>query len=291
MAKGVDLTTEFNGQAGTDIWLDILASSDTIQQDLFHSVADIASDKYTVMKTKADDGFQDYVCEFATENGVILSEASAELKSLQYTNSLCKNDLAKRWSSLSLSGVPGDVPESFDEVVAIMKDIKQKISRKFSQYIWTGNGTVAGQFNGFLTQLTPDTTMAMGTPAEVTAALRAAIDMTSEDVLAQEDVMVVISPELFRIYLRDFQNRNFEQDGHYIDGFKIHTSRDMPNDVILIYNKRNLQILADIVTDEQYIRIIDMAPTTGDDVFRIKANFKAATLIVEPADVTYIKKA
>ncbi|KAA5534301.1 hypothetical protein [Paenimyroides baculatum] len=282
----VNKDTEYKGEYAEEILIDIFMQGDTLSKGLVKSLENVGTDSYYIRKSSAEDGLMDYICDFEPTNDITLDEVRVDLKKLTFQLEACKEDL-RRNSAGKMNGKQSfEAPQ--DEVDAIMLDLNNKLGFKFEKLLWTGNKTVTGEFDGFLTGLTPTDEVDLSTPTDVVSALELAIDSTKEEILQAPDFKLVVSSDVLRKYNRALDQRGYMQEDSYFDGYKIETANGLPKGTILTYNHGNLNVVSDLTSNITNITVADFTDKLVHKI-GLRSDFKVTTAIVDKTDVVYIK--
>ena len=248
-------------------------------------------------------------CDFTDAGAVVLTERIIEPKSLQINLELCKTPFESDWSAIEMGFSSHDVmPKSFaDYFIGLMAS---EISAQTEQDIWSGTAG-AGTFDGFATLLTAATLptgqdiakVAGGVTAEnVIAELGKVADAVPSSLYGNEDLYIYVSQNIWRAYKRalgGFQangvggngsmalGTNQDIDIQYFDGIKVVVANGLADDNMVSTLKSNLYFGTGLLSDQNEIKVLDMADLDGSKNVRFIARYTASVQIAVLEDVVF----
>ena len=248
-------------------------------------------------------------CDFTDAGAVVLTERIIEPKSLQINLELCKTPFESDWSAIEMGYSAHDVmPKSFaDYFIGLMA---AEISAQTEQDIWSGTAG-AGTFDGFATLLTAatlpagqDITKVAGgvNATNVIAELGKVADAVPSSLYGNEDLYIYVSQNIFRAYKRALGGfaangvgangvnglgANQDIDVQYFDGIKIVAANGLADNNMVSTLKSNLYFGTGLLSDQNEIKVLDMADLDGSKNVRFIARYTAAVQIAILEDVVF----
>ena len=252
-----------------------------------------------VIKRIATDGIvKNATCDFDATSTVTLTERVITPEEFQVNLQLCKKDFKSDWEAVQMGYSAFDsLPPSFADFV--LAHVVAKIAEKTEQNIWKGVNATAGEFDGFLTLATADATVldvaspASGgvTAANVIAEMGKVVDLIPASLYGKEDLYLYVSQSVARDYVRalggfgasglgangtnTMGTQWFNNGSLSFDGVKIFVCNGMTNDYMMAAQKSNLYFGTGLLSDQNEIKVIDMADIDGSENVRVVARFTA----------------
>ena len=248
-------------------------------------------------------------CDFTDAGAVVLTERIIEPKELQINLELCVTPFSQDWEAISMGYSAHDnLPKTFsDYFIGLMA---AEISSQTEQDIWSGTAG-AGTFDGFATLLTAatlpagqDITKVAGgvTAANVIAELGKVADAVPSSLYGNEDLYIYVSQNIFRAYKRALGGfsangvgangvnglgANQDIDVQYFDGIKIVAANGLADNNMVSTLKSNLFFGTGLLSDQNEIKVLDMADLDGSKNVRFIARYTAAVQIAILEDVVF----
>ena len=248
-------------------------------------------------------------CDFTDAGAVVLTERIIEPKSLQINLELCKTPFESDWSAIEMGYSAHDVmPKSFaDYFIGLMA---AEISAQTEQDIWSGTAG-AGTFDGFATLLTAATLPTGQDIAKVAGGVNAAnviaelgkvADAVPSSLYGNEDLYIYVSQNIFRAYKRALGGfsangvgangvnglgANQDIDVQYFDGIKIVAANGLADNNMVSTLKSNLYFGTGLLSDQNEIKVLDMADLDGSKNVRFIARYTASVQIAILEDVVF----
>ena len=238
-------------------------------------------------------------CDFTDAGAVVLTERIIEPKSLQINLELCKTPFESDWSAIEMGYSAHDVmPKTFaDYFIGLMA---AEISAQTETDIWSGTAG-AGTFDGFATLLTAatlpagqDITGVAITAANVVVELGKVVDALPPALYGNEDLYIYVSQNVLRAYKRalattggSVQGNNQDLNVEFFDGVKVVAANGLANDTIVSTLKSNLYFGTGLLSDQNEIKVLDMADLDGSKNVRFIARYTAAVQIAILEDVVF----
>ena len=246
-------------------------------------------------------------CDFTDAGAVVLTERIIEPKELQINLELCKTPFQSDWEAVSMGYSAHDnLPATFsDYFIGLMA---AEISAQTEQDIWSGTAG-AGTFDGFATLLTAatlpagqDIVGATVTAANVIEELGKVADAVPSSLYGNEDLFIYVSQNIWRAYKRALGGfeangvggngsmalgTNQDIDIQYFDGIKVVVANGLADDTMVSTLKSNLYFGTGLLSDQNEIKVLDMADLDGSKNVRFIARYTAAVQIAVLEDVVF----
>ncbi len=297
MATTTSITTTYAGEFAGKYISAALLSGSTIANGGIEVKPNI---KYKeVIKRIATDGIvKNATCDFDATSTVTLTERVITPEEFQVNLQLCKKDFKSDWEAVQMGYSAFDtLPPSFADFV--LAHVVSKIAEKTEQNIWKGVNATAGEFDGFLTLAAADAAVldvaspASGgvTAANVIAEMGKVVDLIPASLYGKEDLYLYVSQSVARDYVRalggfgasglgsngtnNLGTQWFNNGSLSFDGVKIFVCNGMTNDYMMAAQKSNLYFGTGLLSDQNEIKVIDMADIDGSENVRVVARFTA----------------
>ena len=238
-------------------------------------------------------------CDFTDAGAVVLTERIIEPKELQINLELCKTPFSQDWEAISMGYSAHDnMPKTFsDYFIGLMA---AEISAQTETDIWSGTAG-AGTFDGFATLLTAatlpagqDITGVAITAANVVVELGKVVDALPPSLYGNEDLYIYVSQNILRAYKRvlattggSVQGNNQDLNVEFFDGVKVVAANGLANDTMVSTLKSNLYFGTGLLSDQNEIKVLDMADLDGSKNVRFIARYTAAVQIAILEDVVF----
>ena len=248
-------------------------------------------------------------CDFTDAGAVVLTERIIEPKELQINLELCKTPFQSDWDAIEMGYSAHDnMPKTFsDYFIGLMA---AEISSQTEQDIWSGTAG-AETFDGFATLLTAATLptgqdiakVAGGvTAANVIAELGKVADAVPSSLYGNPDLYIYTSQNIFRAYKRALGGfsangvgangvnglgANQDIDVQYFDGIKIVAANGLADNNMVSTLKSNLFFGTGLLSDQNEIKVLDMADLDGSKNVRFIARYTASVQIAILEDTVF----
>jgi hypothetical protein len=298
MATTTSITTTYAGEfAGKYISAALLSGSTIANGGI--EVKPNVKYKEVIKRIATDAIVKNATCDFDATSTVTLTERVITPEEFQVNLQLCKKDFKSDWEAIKMGYSSFDnLPPAFADF--LLAHVVSKIAEKTEQNIWKGVTANAGEFDGFLTLATADATVldvaspASGgvTAANVIAELGKVVDLIPASLYGKEDLYLYVSQSIARDYVRalggfgasglgangtnTMGTQWFNNGSLSFDGVKIFVCNGMTNDYMMAAQKSNLYFGTGLLSDQNEIKVIDMADIDGSENVRIVARFTAA---------------
>jgi hypothetical protein len=305
MATTTSITTTYAGEFAGKYVSAMLLSGNTIANGLIEVKPNIKF-KEVLKRLEIDSIVANATCDFADTSTVTLTERIIEPKSLQVNLELCKTPFRSDWEAVSMGFSAHDnLPKTFSDY--FIGQLSAKIAAKTELDIWGGTAG-AGSFDGFQTLLLADAAHtgskkiagAAVTAANVIDALGDVIDEIPEQLLQDEALYVYVANNVFRAYKRALggfgtsglgangvngQGNNQDINVTLFDGIKVVAVNGLPSNRMIATVKSNLFFGTGLLSDQNEVKVLDMADLDGSQNVRFIARYTAAVQYAVVEDI------
>ena len=239
-----------------------------------------------VIKRVATDGIiKNATCDFDATSTVTLTERILQPEEFQVNLQLCKKDFRSDWEAVQMGYSAFDtLPPSFAEF--LIAHVAGKVAEKTENNIWEGATATAGEFDGFVPQLTADATVVdvVGTTVNagnVIAELQKILDAIPNTVYGKEDLKIYISQNIAKSYIAAqaaLGYRELFNDGMTnmnFQGVPLFVANGLADDHAVAAETSNLYFGTGLLSDSQEVKVLDMADLDGSQNVRVIMRFTA----------------
>ena len=305
----VSITSTYAGEFSGKYIAAALLSADTLDKGLITVMPNIKF-KSVIKKASTDDIVKDATCDFQTDQGTLtLTEKILQPEEFQVNLDICKKDLHSDWEAAQMGYSAFDsLPPNFSDFV--LAHVAAKVADRTERNIWSGSTATSGQFDGFATLLGADGDLPAGqnitgtavTAANVVDELGDVVDAIPTAVYGSEDLIIYAASNVIRAYTRalgGFQSggqgaNGYENKGNnqslgnlFFDGIPVVPARGAADDVIIAAEKSNLFFGTGLLSDQNEVRVIDMAETDGSQNVRVVMRFTSGVQYAQVTDIVY----
>ena len=298
MATTTSITTSYAGEFSSKYISAALLSASTIENGGIEVMPNVKY-KSVIQKIATDAIVKDATCDFSATSTVTLSERIITPEEFQVNLQLCKKDFHATWEAVSMGYSAFDsLPPSFADY--LIGHVASKVAEKTEQNIWKGVTANAGEFNGFATLLAADAALPTAnevtgttvTAANVVAELGKIVDAIPASLYGKEDLYLYVSQNIARAYVRalggfsvaatsnsgvNAQGTQWFNNGALsFDGVKIFVAQGLASNTAIAAEKSNLFFGTGLLSDQNEVQVIDMAPIDGSQNVRVVMRFTAA---------------
>ena len=294
MATTTSITTTYAGEFAGQYISAALLSGSTLDNGLI-SIKPNIKFKEVIKKVSTDGLVKDAGCDFDPTSTLTLTERILEPTSQQVNLQLCKKDFQSDWDAVSMGISSFDsLPPSFADF--LIGHVAAKVAQRTEQSIWNGEAATNGDFAGFKELMLADTDVTdVGAGAAVTAEnviekLGLVVDAINPSIYTSEDLYIYVSQNVARAYVRalggfqatigaagvDNQGTQWYNGGGLtFDGVKIAVANGLDNNTMVAAEKSNLFFGTSLLSDNQEVKVIDMADIDGSQNVRVVMRFTA----------------
>jgi hypothetical protein len=294
MPTTTSITTTYAGEFAGEYISAALLSGSTLDNGLI-SIKPNIKFKEVIKKVSTDGLVKDAGCDFDPTSTLTLTERVLEPTSQQVNLQLCKKDFQSDWDAVSMGISSFDsLPPSFADF--LISHVAAKVAQRTEQSIWNGAAATNGDFAGFKELMLADADVTdVGAGVAVTAAnviekLGLVVDSINSTIYTSEDLYIFVSQNVARAYVRalgGFQatigaagldNKGtqwYNGGGLTFDGVKIAVANGLADNTMVAAEKSNLFFGTGLLSDNQEVKVIDMADIDGSQNVRVVMRFTA----------------
>ncbi len=298
MATTTSITTSYAGEFSSKYISAALLSASTIENGGIEVMPNVKY-KSVIQKIATDGIVKDATCDFSATSTVTLSERIITPEEFQVNLQLCKKDFHATWEAVSMGYSAFDsLPPSFADF--LISHVAAKVAEKTEQNIWRGATANAGEFNGFAALLAADAALPSAqevagttvTASNVVAELGKIVDAIPAALYGKEDLYLYVSQNIARAYVRalggfgasglgangtNAQGTQWFNNGSLsFDGVKIFVANGLAANTAIAAEKSNLFFGTGLLSDQNEVKVIDMADVDGSQNVRVVMRFTAA---------------
>jgi len=297
MATTTSITTTYAGEFAGKYISAALLSASTIENGGIEVMPNVKY-KSVIQRVGTDGIVKDATCDFDATSTVTLTERIMQPEEFQVNLQLCKKDFHATWEAVSMGYSSFDsLPPSFADF--LISHVAAKVAEKTEQNIWRGVNANAGEFAGFTALLAADAALPSAqevagttvTAANVVAELGKVVDAIPAALYGKEDLYLYVSQNIARAYVRalggfgasglgangtNAQGTQWYNNGSLsFDGVKIFVANGLANNVAIAAQKSNLYFGTGLLSDQNEVKVIDMADIDGSQNVRVVMRFTA----------------
>jgi len=294
MATTTSITTTYAGESAGQYISAALLSGATLDNGLITVKPNIKF-KEVLKKVSTDGLVKDAGCDFAPTSTLTLTERILQPDYQQVNLQICKADFHNDWEAVSQGYSAFDsLPPSFADF--LIGHVAAKVAQRTEQSIWNGAAATDGQFAGFKELMLADADVIdVGAGAAVTASnvidkIGLVVDAIPSTLYTSEDMFIYVSQNVARAYTRalgGFQatiggagtdNKGtqwYNGGGLSFDGVKIAVANGLADDTMVAAEKSNLYFGTGLLSDQNEVKVIDMADIDGSQNVRVVMRFTA----------------
>jgi hypothetical protein len=298
MATTTSITTTYAGEFAGKYISAALLSGSTIANGGIEVKPNIKF-KEVIKRIATDAIVKNATCDFDATSTVTLTERIITPEEFQVNLQLCKKDFKSDWEAVQMGYSAFDnLPPAFADF--LLAHVVSKVAEKTEQNIWKGATATAGEFDGLVTLATADATVLdVASPisggitaANVITELGKVVDLIPASLYGKEDLYLYVSQSVARDYVRALGGFGasglgsngtnamgtqwFNNGSLSFDGVKIFVANGMANDYIMAAQKSNLYFGTGLLSDQNEVKVIDMADIDGSENVRVVMRFTAA---------------
>lgn len=308
MATTTSLTTTYAGEHSGKWVAAALLSGDTIANGGLTVLPNVKY-KAVINKLGTDGILKDASCDFTATSTVTITERTITPKELQVNLQLCKKDLHSSWQAAEMGYSAHDVlPKSFaDYLIAYAA---AKVAAAIEVSVWSGATGTSGQFNGFETLLAADASLPSAnevagttvTASNVITELGKLVDAIPAAVYGKDDLKIYASRNIVKAYIRalggfgasglgangtnNAGTQWYNNGSLSFDGIPIFMGSGMSNNVAIAAETSNLFFGTGVLSDQNEVKVIDMADIDGSQNVRIVMRMTGAVNYANVEDIT-----
>tara|TARA_R110000796_G_scaffold127978_1_gene243398 strand:- start:3638 stop:4570 length:933 start_codon:yes stop_codon:yes gene_type:complete len=296
MATTNSITTTYNGEFAGQYISAALLSGSTLDNGLITVKPNIKF-KEVIKKVASDDIVKSASCDFDPTSTLTLTERIIQPVQQQVNLQLCKSDFESDWDAIQMGYSSFDtLPSSFADF--LIGHVASKVAQRTEQSIWNGAAGTAGQFGGFAELMLADADVtdvaAVGggvNATNVIAQMGAVVDAINSNLYSSEDMTIYVSQNVARAYVRALggfsvaatSNAGTDTKGTQwfsgqsltFDGIKIAVANGLADNRMVAAEKTNLYFGTGLLSDQNEVKVLDMADIDGSKNVRVVMRFSA----------------
>ena len=295
MATTTSITTTYAGEFAGKYISAALLSGKTLAEGNITIVPNVKY-KQVMKKVATDDIVKDATCDFADTSTLTLTERILQPEEFQVNLELCKKDFRSDWEAVQMGYSAFDnLPSSFSDF--LIAHVADKVAQRMETNIWTGTNATAGQFDGFITTLgadgdVNDVTGTASTAGNIITELGKIADAIPTTVYGSEDMTIYLPSNMYRNYVRalggfgasglgaagtDNKGTQWYNGGAGLqfDGIQIALATGLSDNDAVAAQKSNLFFGTGLLSDQNEVKVIDMADLDGSQNVRVVMRFTA----------------
>jgi len=294
MATTTSITTTYAGQFAGKYISAALLSASTVENGGIEVKPNVKY-KELIKKLATNDLVKDATCDFSATSTVTLTERVLTCEEFQINLQLCKKDFVSDWEAIQMGYSAFDtLPPSFQDF--LLAHVAAKAAQNTEISIWRGANATAGQFDGFVTLATADSSVVdvVGTTIDASNVIEEigkVVDAIPAALYGQEDLYIYVSQNVARAYVRALGGFGasglgangtnamgtqwFNNGSLSFDGVKLFVANGLDNNYMMAAQKSNLYFGTGLLADHNEVKVIDMADLDGSQNVRIVMRFTA----------------
>ena len=295
MATTTSITTTYAGEFAGKYISAALLSGKTLAEGNISIVPNVKF-KQVMKKVATDAIVKDATCDFTDTSTLTLTERILQPEEFQVNLELCKKDFRSDWEAVSMGYSAFDnLPPKFSDF--LIAHVADKVAQKMEQNIWTGVNANAGEFDGFITTLGADGDVndvvgTASTSANIIEELGKIADAIPTAVYGAEDLTIYLPSNMYRNYIRalggfgasglgaagtNAQGTQWYNMGNALsfDGIKVVNAPGLSDNDAVAAQASNLFFGTGLMSDQNLVKVIDMADLDGSQNVRVVMRFTA----------------
>ena len=295
MATTTNITTTYAGEFAGKYISAALLSGKTLAEGNLTIVPNVKY-KQVMKKVATDDIVKDATCDFADTSTLTLTERILQPEEFQVNLELCKKDFRSDWEAAQMGYSAFDnLPSNFSDF--LIAHVADKVAQRIETNIWTGANGTAGQFDGFITTLGADADVVdvvgtTSTAANIIEELGKIADAIPSTIYGSEDMTIYLPADMYRNYVRALggfganglgaagTNNEGTQwysmgSGLQFDGIQVAYAPGLSTSDAVAAQKSNLFFGTGLLSDQNEVKVIDMADLDGSQNVRVVMRFTA----------------
>jgi len=303
MATTTNITTTYAGEKAQGYIAAALLSGNTIENGGITVKPNVKKSE-VLKKIATGDLIADGSCDFTATSSVTLTERIITPKEFQVNLQLCKTPFRDDWDAVSMGYSAFDnLPPDFQSF--LVAHVAEKVATKMESNIWQGADGNEGEFDGIVALATADADVVDVVGTTVTAAnvideLGKVVDAIPAALYGSADLKIYVAQNVYRAYVRALGG--FASNGQgangvggngtnqslgdvMFDGVPVFVANGLASNYIVAAESSNLFFGTGLMSDQNEVKIIDMADIDGSQNVRIVMRFVATVQYAYGAEV------
>lgn len=305
MPTTTNISTTYAGEFAQKYIAAALLSSPTLDKG-FITIKPNVKYKEVIKKYNNDDAIFDASCDFNPTSTVTLTEMILQPKELQVNLQLCKKDFRSDWEAIQMGYSAFDnLPANFADFM--IGQVAAQVAQKLEQNIWTGSSAISGQFGSFdqlflaggSGVIAPSLAGASITgSATVVAGLQRIVDAIPNTIYGKEDLGIYVSTATMKAF-QTAVGANYANgyNNQTVIGLKPMDFQGIPllhcpglaANAVAAAQKSNLVFGTGLMSDQNEVKVIDMADIDGSQNVRIVMRYTAGLAYGFGPEIVYAK--
>jgi len=302
LATAVNVTTTYAGQFAGEYIAAALLSASTIN-DGGLTVKSNISYKEVIKKMATSNLVQSASCDFDPTSSITLTERIIQPTELQVNLQVCKKDFVNDWESEQMGfGMSRSLPPKFSDF--LIARVAAEVAQSTEITLWKGDTAAASNnsFDGFEKLIAASAAAgdipagqqvaAVGggiTAANVIAELQKVVSAIPNTLYGKEDLFIYVPSSVAKFYVQalggfsvaatsnagvDNKGTQWWNNGSLtVDGVKIFVCPGMSDNKMYAAERSNLYFGTGLLSDNQQVKVIDMADIDGSQNVRMIMRF------------------
>ena len=254
--------------------------------------------KEVIKKVSTSGIIVDATCDFTDAGSLTLTEKVLQPDEFNVNLELCKKDFHSDWEAAEQGFSAFDsLPPTFADF--LLAHVIGKVAEKTEQNIWAGDTGNTGEFNGFSTIIATDADLPSGqevagttvTASNVITELGSIVDAIPSSLYGSEDLNIYVSQNIARAYVRalggfgasglgaagtNAMGTQWWNNGSLtFDGVKLFVANGLADNTAMAAEKSNLFFGTGLLSDQNEVKVLDMADLDGSQNARVIMRFTA----------------
>ena len=302
MATTTSITTTYAGEKAQGYIAAALLSGNTIENGGITVKPNVKKSE-VLKKIATGDLIADGTCDFTATSSVTLTERILTPKEFQVNLELCKTPFRADWDSISMGFSAFDsLPPDFQSF--LVAHVAEKVATKIENNIWQGADGTEGEFDGLVALATADATVVdvVGTSitsANVIGEIGKVVDAIPPALYGSPELKIYVAQNVYRSYVRSLggfasnvgsngvngQGTNQSLGDVMFDGVPVFVANGLANNYIVAAESSNLFFGTGLLSDENEVKVLDMADLDGSQNVRIIMRFTATVQYAFGAEI------
>jgi hypothetical protein len=317
-------TPTYAGEAASGYIAAALLSANTLDKKLVTIMPNV---KYrsVIQKLELSNLIQDASCDFVAAASASLSERYLTPDEFQVNLQLCKQTFVQSWEAMQLGFSAFDeIPKNFNDF--LISYVGGNVAQAIEVSIWQGQASTNGQFDGFQTLLSASVATAGATdvlPARLTGSgsviisgsitsanviskLQSLVETIPTTVYGKQDLVIYVPTNVAKAYqlatagvtstgtaitnvgANGYDNQFVIGSKPYnFNGIDMVLCPGMSDSKMVAAQKSNLFFGTGLMSDQNEVKVIDMANIDGSQNYRIIMRYTAAVNFGIGQDIVY----
>jgi len=303
MATTTSITTTYAGEKAQGYIAAALLSGNTIENGGITVKPNVKKSE-VLKKIATGDLVADGTCDFTATSSVTLTERIITPKEFQVNLELCKTPFRADWDAISMGYSAFDtLPPDFQSF--LVAHVAEKVATKIENNIWQGADGTEGEFDGIVALATADADVidVVGTTVNagnVIDELGKVVDAIPAALYGSPDLKIYVAQNVYRAYVRALGG--FASNGQgangvggngtnqslgdvMFDGVPVFVANGLASNYIVAAESSNLFFGTGLLSDENEVKVLDMADLDGSQNVRVIMRFTATVQYAYGAEI------